>query len=211
MLLGESEGHPPWSFLQVMVEAGTMELRDEAVSDNARRDRMGEKHPFDIGAYEQRAKEGPCFLCELVAGNNPHHLIYEDQTAVVFLNKYPVLYGYTLVAPRAHQEQATGDFSLQEYLQLQHLIYRVAEALRQVVPTERLYILTLGSQQGNRHVHWHLAPLPPGVPYQQQQTAALDLKGGILSIPEDEMASLARSIRQTMERLNPSSALPPSN
>ena len=165
---------------------------------------MLEKHPFDIGAYEQRAKEGPCFICELVAERNPHHVIYEDQTAVVFLNKYPVLYGYTLVAPREHREQATGDLTLQEYLQLQRLINLVAEALRHVVPTERLYILTLGSQQGNRHVHWHLAPLPPGVPYHQQQTAALDLKRGVLAIPDDEMASLAHSMRQTLERLNSS-------
>jgi ATP adenylyltransferase len=128
-------------------------------------------------------------------------MIYEDQTAVVFLNKYPVLHGYTLIAPREHREQATGDFTLQEYLTLQRLIYQVAEAIRQVVPTERLYILTLGSQQGNRHVHWHLAPLPPGVPYEQQQTAALDLSRGVLAIPDEEMASLARSIRQELERL----------
>ncbi len=165
---------------------------------------MVEKHPFDIDAYEKRVKEGSCFLCELVAGTNPHHMIYEDQTAIVFLNTYPSLSGYTLVAPREHREQATGDFSLEEYLQLQQLIYVVAEALRQVVPTERLYILTLGSQQGNRHVHWHLAPLPPGVPYEQQQTAAIDISKGVLAIPDDEMASLARSIRQAMERLNPS-------
>ena len=63
-------------------------------------------------------------------------MIYEDQTAVVFLGKYPVLYGYILVAPREHREQATGDFTLEEYLKLQRLIYHVGEALRQVVPTE---------------------------------------------------------------------------
>lgn len=172
---------------------------------------MIKKQPFDIRAYAKRSQNGPCFICELVAGTNPHHLIYEDQTAVVFLNKYPPLAGYTLVAPRDHREHVTGDFTLEEYLQLQRLIYQVAEAIRQVVPTERLYILTLGSQQGNRHVHWHLAPLPPGVPYEHQQTAALDISQGVLAIPDDEMASLARSIRQAMERLNPSLTLPPSN
>ncbi|HCI80203.1 MAG TPA: HIT family protein, partial [Ktedonobacter sp.] len=144
----------------------------------------------------------PCFICELIAGRNPHHMIYEDETAIVFLTKYQVLYGYTLVAPREHREQATGDFTLEEYLNLQRLIYRVAEAIRHVVPTERLYILSLGSQQGNRHVHWHLAPLPPGVPYEQQQTSAIDHSKGVLAIPDDEMASLARSIRQELERLN---------
>lgn len=198
-------------FLQEMVGTGTLELHNKAFMMMTGEIALVEKHPLDLGAYEKRVKKGPCFICELVAGNNRHHIIYEDQTAVVFLNKYPVLYGYTLVAPRDHWEQATGDFTLPEYLQLQQLIYQVAEALKQVVPTERLYILTLGSQQGNRHVHWHLVPLPPGVPYEQQQTAALDLSRGVLAIPDDEMASLARSIRQVMERLNPSSVLPPSN
>jgi hypothetical protein len=60
-------------------------------------------------------------------------------------------------------------------------------------------------------VHWHLAPLPPGVPYDQQQTAALDLSKGVLTIADEEMASLARSIRQAMELLSPSSVPPPSN
>ena len=35
----------------------------------------------------------------------------------------------------------------------------------EAAPTERLYLLSLGSHQGNAHVHWHIAPLPPGVPY----------------------------------------------
>lgn len=161
---------------------------------------MFHSQPFDVAAYEKRSQEGPCFICELIAGANPHHTIYEDQTAVVFLNKYPVLYGYTLVAPREHREQATGDFTLEEYLALQGLIYHVGEALRHVVPTERLYILTLGSQQGNRHVHWHLAPLPPGVPYEQQQIAALDLSGGVLALSDEEMASLAQTLRQALRQ-----------
>ena len=159
---------------------------------------MFHSQPFDVQAYEKRSKEGPCFVCELVAGRNPHHMIYEDQAAVVFLSKYSVQYGYTLVAPREHCEQATGDFTLDEYLALQRLIYHVGEALRCVVPTERLYILTLGSQQGNRHVHWHLVPLPPGVPYEEQQTAALDRSKGVLALSDEEMSSLAQAIRREL-------------
>ncbi|HEU5377576.1 MAG TPA: hypothetical protein VFV38_19305 [Ktedonobacteraceae bacterium] len=77
---------------------------------------MLEKQPFDVEASIKRSQEGPCLLCDLVAGTNPHHLIYEDQTAVVFLTKYPSLLGYALLAPRDHREQVTGDFSLEEYL-----------------------------------------------------------------------------------------------
>jgi ATP adenylyltransferase len=161
---------------------------------------MFQYQPVDVVAYAKRSQEGPCFICELVAGANPHHMVYEDQTAVVFLSKYQVLYGYTLVAPRDHREQATGDFTLDEYLALQRLIYHVAEALRQVVPTERIYILTLGSQQGNRHVHWHLAPLPPGVPYEQQQAAALALSKGILVLTDEEMTALAHALRDELKQ-----------
>jgi ATP adenylyltransferase len=164
---------------------------------------MFSSQPFDMDVYEKRSK-GSCFICEMLAGNPDyqHHLMYEDQAAVVFLNKYPTVYGYTLVAPREHREQATGDFTLEDYLALQRLIYQVAEALRQVLPTERVYILTLGSQQGNRHVHWHIIPLPPGVPYERQQTAVLDISRGILSISDEEMASLAQAIRQKLEQRN---------
>ena len=38
---------------------------------------MVEKQPFDVEAYIKRSQEGPCFICELVAGTNPHHMIYE--------------------------------------------------------------------------------------------------------------------------------------
>jgi ATP adenylyltransferase len=163
---------------------------------------MYPREPLDIEGYVRRSQSGPCFICE-IAAHEPryydHHMIYEDDAALVFLNKYPTLYGYTLVAPRAHREQATGDFTPEEYLALQSLIFRVAEAIRQEVPTERVYILTLGSQQGNRHVHWHIAPLPPGVAYEEQQFNALNLEKGVLNIPEEEMASLAERLRARLE------------
>jgi diadenosine tetraphosphate (Ap4A) HIT family hydrolase len=159
-----------------------------------------QSQPFDVATYEERSRKGPCFICELVAGANPHHVVYEDQTAVAFLNKYPVLYGATLVAPRDHREQAAGDFTLEEYLALQRVINHIAEALRQTVPTERIYILTLGSQQGNRHTHWHIVPLPPGVPYAQQQTAALDMSRGILALSDEEMVSLAKTLREELQQ-----------
>jgi diadenosine tetraphosphate (Ap4A) HIT family hydrolase len=162
---------------------------------------MTTHQPFDFEAYVQRITTSPCFICELIAGNPAyrHHMIYEDDGAVVFLNKYPVLYGYTLVAPRRHREQVTGDFTLDEYLRLQQVIYCVAEAMRKAVPTERVYILSLGSQQGNRHVHWHIAALPPGVPFKQQQFEALSFERGVLALPDEEMAAVASRIREHME------------
>jgi diadenosine tetraphosphate (Ap4A) HIT family hydrolase len=80
-------------------------------------------------------------------------------------------------------------------------VYQVGEALRRELPTERLYIMSLGSQSGNRHVHWHLAPLPPGVPYKRQQFAAFTWERGVLDQPELELAALARRIGAQIEQI----------
>jgi len=39
-----------------------------------------------------------------------------------------------LVAPRAHREEATGDFALEEYLELQAIVHRIGEAIRAASP-----------------------------------------------------------------------------
>ena len=113
----------------------------------------------------------PCFVCRMVAGEVrlPESIIYEDDRALVFLDGYPRAYSYTLVAPKEHKEQVTADFAMEEYLGLQELLYRVTEAVREEVGAERMYIYTYGSNQGNAHVHWHVVPLPHGVPYEDQQ------------------------------------------
>ena len=64
-----------------------------------------------------------------------------------------------------------------------------------------MYILSLGSNQGNAHVHWHVVPLPPDTPYEEQQFAAVMLEtAGALKIPDEEKAALAARIGQRMER-----------
>jgi diadenosine tetraphosphate (Ap4A) HIT family hydrolase len=105
-----------------------------------------------------------------------------------------------LVAPKEHRVHVVGDFDADEYAQLQRLIHRVGLAVMRAVPTERLYLGSLGSNEGNSHVHWHVAPLPPGVPYEEQQREALDWsRRGILDLSEAERASLAAQIRLELE------------
>jgi diadenosine tetraphosphate (Ap4A) HIT family hydrolase len=164
---------------------------------------MHDRKTFDLDAYIERIQNSPCFICEMIHGRlNGNHIIYQDDEFIAFLNKYPTLYGYALVAPIVHKEQVTGDFNVEEYLSLQRAVYHVSEAVRQTVDAERVYVLSLGSQQGNRHVHWHIAPLPHGVPFKEQQLAALSVENGLLEIPDPEMADLAQRIRQNLN-INP--------
>ena len=159
-----------------------------------------QRQPFDLKTYIRDIQTRPCFIYEIVAGNPAytHEIIYQDDAAIAFLNKYPPLYGYVLVAPREHREQVTGDFTSEEYLILQQTIYWVAEAVRHVVKPERVYILSLGSQQGNQHVHWHIAPLPADVPFEQQQLEALRVENGFLQLSNDELALLTTQLREAL-------------
>lgn len=153
--------------------------------------------PWDTKTYAARSR-ARCFICDIAAGTpeRPHHLVYEDEHSIAFLDAFPVTEGYVLVAPREHRERVTGDFSEAEYLAMQRTLYRVAEGVRQAYSPERLYILSLGSQAANSHVHWHVVPLPPGVPFEEQQLTFLSWeREGILDLPEDEMAAIARRIR----------------
>ena len=132
---------------------------------------------FDVVAYERRSREGPCFVCLIADGDvsqrADNEVIFEDDEVLVFLDRYPTVEGYVPVCPRRHVEHVTGDFSEEEYVALQRWVHRVGGALRHSVPTERLYVLSLGSQQGNRHLHWHVVAQPPGLAYGDQQLALL--------------------------------------
>jgi diadenosine tetraphosphate (Ap4A) HIT family hydrolase len=158
-------------------------------------ERFERYHP-DMDVLHHGFRTQPCFVCRILAGKNerPQHLVYEDYKTIAFLDTYPRAYGYTLVAPKEHREKVTGDFSIEEYLDLQRVVYQVSEAVRQAVRAERMYLYTFGSNQGNSHVHWHVVPLPPGVPYEEQQGAWATWSRGVLKIPEEEMASLAARI-----------------
>lgn len=167
---------------------------------------MAERQKFDVASYVASVQSRPCFICGLVSGDPEfaHYIVHEDAFAIAFLNKYPPLPGYVLVCPKAHLEQVTGDFSREDYLRLQALVHEVGEALRATLETERVYILSLGSQQANRHVHWHVAALPPGVPLEDQQFAALDVeRAGFLAMEPEEMAALADRIAEAMRAARP--------
>ncbi|MER5779093.1 hypothetical protein ABT144_33370 [Streptomyces sp. NPDC002039] len=47
-------------------------------------------------------------------------------------------------------------------------------------------------------MHWHIAGLPPGVPYEQQQFHALMTENGVLAPAPGQSADMARRLRAAM-------------
>ncbi|MBF6173736.1 HIT family protein [Nocardia blacklockiae] len=157
--------------------------------------------PFDVDVYAERVRSNPCFICAVVAepgSDGWHEVVAETEDNIAFLSKYPTLLGHVLVAPKTHREHVVGDFSESAYLELMTLVYRVAKAVEATVEVERTYLLSLGSQQGNSHVHWHISPLPPGVPYHEQQFHALMAENGVLPWTQEQAGVLARRLRAVL-------------
>jgi diadenosine tetraphosphate (Ap4A) HIT family hydrolase len=143
---------------------------------------------------------GRSFICELAdEATTPEHetVVCRDERCIVFFPPWQRLYGYCLLAPPRHVTGVVSDFTEDDYLALQRRIHRLGRVLTGITSTERLYIYSFGSMQGVAHVHWHVAPLPPGVPFEQQQFAAVD-KPEYLKIPEAELKELTYKINAGM-------------
>ena len=126
--------------------------------------------------YIKERTEKPCFICQIVAGDairDRHHILFEDDQVIVFLSSMPTHLGQTLVCPKRHVEDVAGGFSEEEYLHLQTVVHTFTKVLRKALQPERIYIASFGSQQMNRHVHFHLLPLPKDVPVREQQMASM--------------------------------------
>ena len=71
-------------------------------------------------------------------------------------------------------------------------------AVRRVLQPERTYVASLGSKAANCHVHWHIAPLPEGVPLHEQQYFALMQENGVIETSVDEMRKYASRLRSAL-------------
>ena len=160
-----------------------------------------ERIPIDLAAYQQRIRTGGCFICGIVEGHptdDYEQVVFEDEAHIAFLDRYPTLHGKVLVAPKTHIEHVVRDQTRGAFLELLAVVHRVALAVEQVVAPERTYLASMGSQQGNAHVHWHIAPLPPGTPFQRQQFHALMLEGGVIPWTPSQAAALATELRAAL-------------
>ncbi|MFG2525024.1 hypothetical protein [Streptomyces sp. NPDC048527] len=78
------------------------------------------------------------------------------------------------------------------------VVRKVALAVEAVFAPERTHLLSLGSAQGNSHLHWHIAGLPPGVPYEQQKYHALMTENGVHAPTSEESADIADRLRRAI-------------
>ncbi|MFN2422319.1 MAG: HIT family protein [Cryomorphaceae bacterium] len=122
----------------------------------------------------------------IVNGEIPCHKIAENDDFLAFLDINPLRKGHTLVIPKKEIDYI---FDLPDDTLGKMMIFaaEVARKIEKVIPCQRIGVSVIGLEVP--HAHVHLIPM--------DAVSDMNFSRPKLSIPEDEMAAIAESIRNT--------------
>jgi histidine triad (HIT) family protein len=102
-----------------------------------------------------------CRFCQIVAGDEPSHLVFEDERTVAFLDNRPLFPGHSLLVPREHHE-TLGDLppELMEPLFANARLLSVAIPKAMRKPGSFVALNNVVSQSVP-HLHVHIVPRKP--------------------------------------------------
>jgi histidine triad (HIT) family protein len=101
-----------------------------------------------------------CVFCAIISGQSPVVKVYEDNTFLAFMDKYPITSGHTLVLPKHHY----GDlFQMTEFEvgNLYRVVHTIASAVYNATGAQGLNTGQNNGKAANQiipHVHVHIIP-----------------------------------------------------
>jgi histidine triad (HIT) family protein len=101
-----------------------------------------------------------CIFCKIVAGHIPCTKVFEDESALAFMDICPLNKGHLLVIPKAHYENIL-EMDPELYGHLASLICKLAKAVNMSIAPQGMNVMQLNGKAGNQvvpHVHLHLVP-----------------------------------------------------
>ncbi len=132
-----------------------------------------------------------CIFCKIAAKDIKSATVYEDETAIAFMDVNPASPGHTLVIPKKHA-QTISEMSADELGNLFRAVSKVAAAIKKALNPEGINILqNNGSAAGQvvPHVHVHIIPRKSGdgllTPWKPQPAG-------------DELAEIAARIKSAL-------------
>jgi len=136
----------------------------------------------------------PCVFCAIVRGENTHHLIYEDEHFLGFLDKYPLNAGHSQLIPKQHVRWI-WDMDTVDVGMIFMKARRIARAIREVFNTDWVIADTGGI--GVPHAHIHLIPR-----YEDDGHGELPDPKILREISDDEMAQMAEKLREALKTIH---------
>jgi histidine triad (HIT) family protein len=106
-----------------------------------------------------------CIFCKIAAGTAPSYSIYEDDTAVAFLDLAPLRQGHTLVIPRTHVPDVMSDGGGQALIDISPAIHHVSRRLMEAFEADGISLLQANGAAAGQvvfHLHVHLVPRHDG-------------------------------------------------
>ncbi|MFC7155819.1 HIT family protein [Halomarina halobia] len=101
-----------------------------------------------------------CIFCRIVDGDLPSRTVYEDDSALAFLDANPLAPGHTLVVPKAHHERL-DDLPDDLAADLLAVLYDLVPAVERAVDADAITVgFNDGAAAGQEvpHVHGHVVP-----------------------------------------------------
>lgn len=101
-----------------------------------------------------------CIFCDILDGKREGHILYEDDSHVSFLDKYPIDVGHSLVIPREHHERIT-EMTPENVGKLFSLVPKIAKAILIGANADAFSIAQNNGRAAKQiipHVHIHIIP-----------------------------------------------------
>ena len=132
-----------------------------------------------------------CIFCDILDGKITGHILYEDDSHIAFLDRYPIDVGHSLIIPRKHHETIT-DMDSKDVGKIFAIVPKIAKAILDATGADAF---SIGQNNGRAakqiipHVHIHIIPR-----YNSKGTVWTKRQ-----IPEDsELTILAKKIRDSI-------------
>ena len=133
-----------------------------------------------------------CLFCQILDGKIQAHFIYEDDSHVAIMDKYPIHRGHSLVIPRKHHEKIT-DMDVGEVSDLFSKVPSISRAVIEATGADGFNIGQNNGRAANQiipHVHVHVIP----------RYEKIGVAWPTRSIADDkELEELAAKIRKCMK------------
>ena len=99
-----------------------------------------------------------CVFCAIIAGEQPAHVVFEDDVSLGFLDARPLFPGHTLLVPREHHE-ALWDLPDELHGPLLATARDISVAVREATGSDGIFnAINNIVSQSVPHVHVHVVP-----------------------------------------------------
>jgi histidine triad (HIT) family protein len=103
-----------------------------------------------------------CVFCDIVAGDVPAHVVYDDTDTLAFLDRAPLFPGHVLVVPKAHVN-TLGDLPVEQVGPYFQVVQKLAGAVERGMHADGAFVAAnIRISQSVPHLHFHVVPRRKG-------------------------------------------------